>query len=175
MTANNTGSKPGENIQPEKPRRAMPHEHKELARGSGPAAILLFLHIAAAGYLFSAVLFLLISNTAAFWNLVPYSAGVIFYLPAAFAAMTYLPTDKLTKIVALVAAGLGIFSAVVYGAGLITQYLQAENEYRPGFATLLAVLFGVVGGIILRGLFSALLGERRRNFKKMEDKKRISE
>ena len=151
---------------PEKPRRAMPHEHKEIARGSGPAAILLFLHIAVTGYLLAVVLFLLLGNITAFWNLVPLRAGLVFYLPAAFAAMVCLPTDKLTMIVGRVAMITGIFTALVYGAGLITQWIHGETGIKPGVETAGAIVFGVMGGVVLRKIFGVLLRERRNDYEK---------
>jgi len=153
---------------PQAEKRPLPHEHKEIARGSGPAAILLFLHIAAIGYLIYIAIFLLTGTTTVFWNLVPFKAGLIFYFPAAFAVFTSLPTDNLTRIVSRIAQIAGFACAVLYGAGLMIQWLTAgEALLKPGLITLCALAAGLCGGLLSRMIFSFGIGEDRLMIKKM--------
>jgi len=148
-------------------KRPLPHEHKEIARGSGPAAILLFLHIAAIGYLIYIAFFLLTGTTTVFWNLVPFKAALIFYFPAAFAVFTALPTDNLTRIVSRVAQIAGLACAILYGAGLMIQWLTAgEGMLKPGLITLCALAAGLCGGLLSRIVFALGIGEDRLNYKK---------
>lgn len=145
-----------------KERKPLPHEHKEIAAGSGPAAILLFLHIAVIGYLGYLVFFLATGNREVFWNLVPLRAGMIYYFPAAFATATYLPTDPLTRIVGLITRLAGTFAWVVFGVGLAVQ-AAGNDTYgpKPGLETVGAVVAGVVSGVLLRLIFVALIGKTR--------------
>ena len=149
----------------EAPRKALPHEHIEIAKGSGAAAILLFLHIAVIGYLACIVGFLLISGRPAFWNLVPFSAAIVFYFPAVFPLATYLPTDSLTKVVGRVAFAAGFVALLTYGAALIWQILASQDN-KPGLDTGVSIIFGVALAMLLRVFFALMLVERRENFKK---------
>lgn len=139
----------------EKRERPKPGDFKEIARGSGPAAILLFLHIAVSGYLSFVAWFLLRNNTEAFWNLLPFSSALYFYFPAAFAVLTPMPTDKLTKIVGTAARIIGTVAVLVYGGGLIQQGLRAESVSASEWAvTGCAIAAGVAGGLLCRVVFA---------------------
>src|SRR5690606_17234857 len=91
---------------------------------------------------------------------------LIFYLPAAFAAFVYLPTDKLTMIVGRVAMVMGILAVLVYGAGLFMQWKNEASAVKPGVETLCGIVFGGLGGGVLRMIFGGLLGVRRGEYKK---------
>lgn len=134
--------------------RPKPGDFKEIAQGSGPAAILLFLHIAASGYLGYVTWFLLRYNAEVFWNLLPFSAAFYFYFPAAFGILTPMPTDKLTKIVGTVARTLGIIAVLIYGGGLIQQALNGVLAGMMQYiVTACAVAAGLAGGLLSRVLF----------------------
>lgn len=151
----------------DKPRRPLPHEFTEVAKGSGAAAILLFLQIAATGYLSYIIYFLLTGNTEVFWNLLPMKAAALFYFPASFAVLTALPTDKLTRIVCRVAMAAGIIATIIYGAGMIVQYLTSKDSaLQPNLETLLAVATGLAAGLFFRGIFHVALSTRRAEFQK---------
>lgn len=160
----------------EKARRPLPHEHKEIARGSGPAAILLFLHIAVIGYLGYVIYFLLTGNDSAFWNLLPFRAAWIFYFPAAFALVTALPTDPLTKTVARAAQTVGVAALLVYGGGLMYQVLEGENHGgAPNVITGCAIAAGVAGGLLMRVVFGFGIGKDRRFSQKSGPENGVSE
>ncbi len=135
--------------------RPKPGEYKEIARGSGPAAILMFLHIAVIGYLAYIAWYLLKYNTDAFWNLFIFSAGLYFYFPAAFAVLTPMPTDPLTKIVGTVARVFGIVAAVICGYGLIHQVGSGSAVVGTKWIVVLSSIAAAVAGALLcRVLFA---------------------
>jgi hypothetical protein len=139
----------------EKGRKPLPHEHKEIARGSGPAAILLFLHIAVIGYLGYVIYFLLTGNESAFWNLLPFRSAWIFYFPAVFALVTAIPSDPLTRSVARVAQVVGFSALLVYGGGLMYQWL--DNGIKggsPSVITACAVAAGTAAALLTRLVFA---------------------
>jgi hypothetical protein len=139
--------------------RPSPADHKEIARGSGPAAILLFLHIAVTGYLGSVIYLLLKDNVAVFWTLVPFSAGLFYYFPAAFALFTSMPTNPLTRTVARVAQVAGVLALLTFGAGLVAQALHNNNNaINPGLQTACAIAAGIAGALLLRVLFRLGIG-----------------
>lgn len=140
--------------------RPLPGEYKEIARGSGPAAILLFLHIAVVGYLGFTMTMLLKYNQEIFWNLTPFSAWLYYYFPAAFAVMTYIPSDGLTRGVARVAMGVGVVSWIVYGFGwAMILSGKADVVGGAGVQSVAALAAGCAGGLLLRLAF--LAGIRR--------------
>ncbi len=146
----------------DKARKPLPHEHKEIAKGSGPAAILLFLHIAVIGYLGYVIYFLLTGNESVFWNLLPFRAAWIFYFPAVFALVTVIPTDTLTKTVGRAAQTVGLAALLVYGGALMYQTLGDESRGgAPSIITACAVAAGVAGGLLARIVFSFGLGKGR--------------
>lgn len=136
-----------------------PADYKEIARGSGPAAILLFLHIAVIGYLGSVTYYLLKGNVAVFWTLAPFSAALYYYFPAAFALFTAMPTDGLTKTVARIAQVAGILALLVFGAGLTSEVLEGRHPViQPGIQTACAVAAGLAGALLARVLFRFGIG-----------------
>lgn len=139
----------------EKDERPKPGDFKEIARGSGPAAILLFLHIAASGYLGFVAWFLLKNNSEVFWNLLPFSAALYFYFPTAFAILTPMATDKLTRIVGTVARIMGVVTAFVYAGGLVQQGMSGDEMPMAQWAvTASAVAAGLVGALLCRVVFA---------------------
>lgn len=139
-------------------RKPLPHEHKEIARGSGAAAILMFLHIALSGYLGSVVYYLLRYNSEMFWHLAPFRSALLFYWPAAFALLTYLPTNALTRTVARVAMMMGVLAVLTYVAGLVWLAARGESTgYAPDWVTAFAVVCGAGAGWATRALFARSL------------------
>jgi hypothetical protein len=120
-----------------------------MARGSGTAAILLFLHIALTGYLGFSMLYVLSS-----WDSGLISAPAMswqYFFPAALAVLSYFPTDPLTRTVARVAAAAGAI-ALLLPFGIIC----VREVLRPAGASPLlqqTVLNGITG--ILPGLLAA--------------------
>jgi hypothetical protein len=94
------------------PDSADPSLQYQHASGSGFAAILLFLHIALAGYLAYLTVFLIrhyadrvFFNPNVSWQ---------YLFPALFAACSYLPSDRLTRTVAGVARWAGLGSLCIF-------------------------------------------------------------
>ncbi len=134
--------------------RPQPGEHIEISRGSGPAAILMFLHIAVTGYLGSIIYYLIKGNIHVYWTLVPFSASLYYYFPAAFALVTSIPTNSLTRTVSRVAQAAGVLALLAYGGGLMVAGFFAKTEgFIPGIITACAVVAGVVGALLVRVLF----------------------
>lgn len=156
--------------------RPNPAEHRDIARGSGPAAILLFLQIAVVGYLGSVIYYLLKGNVAVFWTLVPFDAAILYYFPAAFALLTAIPTDSLTRTVARIAQVTGLLALLVYGGGLVSQALsRPDTGYVPGFITACAIVAGITGALLVRVLFRLGIGGPGEKLEKTELEKSFPE
>lgn len=147
--------------------RAIPEEHKEIARGSGAAAILLFLQIAACGYLGFTVYYLFKHGPGVFWSLTPFSAAWFYYFPAAFAVLTYMPTDALTRTVARTAVSAGILAGLAYGWALITLVMMPHHGNQgPGLNTALAVVTALAAALLIRFVMQGLIGRKEEKDKK---------
>jgi hypothetical protein len=156
----------------------IPPEHKEIAKGSGGAAVLMFMHIAVVGYL----AFILVYLVRHFdWQLlgsfVALKAALIYWLPAGFAVMTFWPTDPLTRTVGRVAYWLGWVMLGFYAAALCGIVLNPRGA-EGGGAVISAIAAAVVGlglGYVMRRVFGALTKAARENYKKNARENEVAE
>jgi hypothetical protein len=128
-------------------------EYYRMSTGSGTAASLLFLHVALAGYLGFAMVFLLrhwrsgvVGAPAMAWQ---------YYFPAGLALFSYFPTDALTRTVAVVArlaGALAILAAIICAA----LWLSQASPSRTGMMSFVTVvLFGLGAAVLSAEWFRA--------------------
>lgn len=145
-----------------------PEEQEELnyqeAAGSGSAAVLAFIHIAAAGIIAYGSYYLLRSSTEAV--LASRHLSWQFFFPLGLCLFLYLPTNPLTRVLAACAFWSGIIGLVsVLGAVAMTLSLPSRQVAEITSATMLVTLtLGAVAGLApawgLRLLFQRLLPRR---------------
>ncbi|MGI8908623.1 MAG: hypothetical protein ACR2IE_19285 [Candidatus Sumerlaeaceae bacterium] len=121
-------------------------DHYQMAGGSGVAAVLLFLHIALIGYLGFAGYYVLRSWRT---NLVAAPAmSWQFYFPAALAALSYFPTDGLTRTLAVIARTVGIVALVLPLGVVAAHAAAAEGAVSLLWACIKLVLLGGAAGVL---------------------------
>ncbi len=154
----------------------IPPEHREIARGSGAAAILMFLHIGASGYLGFMAYYLMRHGMEVAWTFVRPQAVFLYWLPVFFALLTMLPTDKLTYTVGLVARGIGGFVLLLCGVFAAVGVMQVrEGLVGRWFQGGLMCFGGMAGALMLRAVFMGLMADARGNYKKNASENEVVE
>lgn len=145
----------------------IPPEHREIARGSGAAAILMFLHIGASGYLGFMAYYLMRHGMEVAWTFVRPQAVFLYWLPVFFVVLTMLPTDKLTYTVGLVARLIGGFVLLLCGVFAAVGVMQEAEGLMGRWLRASLMCFGGMGGaLVLRAIFMGLMVDARENYKK---------
>jgi len=137
-------------------------EQPELVRGSGMAAVLLFLHIALLGYLAYAVYVLLkhahwnVGTSATTRHFVVFSAAFTlqFYIPAWFAGLSYFPSDPLTRTVGRVALAAGA-TALLGGTAI---FLLNSIDQTPEILT--GIFVGAGAAVLFAEFFRTAIPKR---------------
>lgn len=154
----------------------IPPEHKEIARGSGAAAILMFLQIGVSGYLGFMAYYLLRHGMEVGWTFVRPQALFLYWLPVFFALFTMLPTDKLTYAVGSVARLTGGFVLILCGVFGAFGVMQGdEGLMGRWFQASLMCFGGMAGALMLRVIFGGLMGDARENYKKNASENEVVE
>lgn len=153
----------------------IPPEHREIARGAGAAALLMFLHIAVTGYLGFLIYYLVKHGQQAIWNFAQMQAAVYYWIPAFFAVFTMLPTDKLSHTVALVARVIGFIALGSLNVAVMKALSGADAGGGAWMMVLAAEVFGIGVAVIIRYTFAGLMGAARGNYKKSEPENEVSE
>lgn len=154
----------------------IPPEHHEIARGSGAAAILMFLHIAVVGYLAFLIYTCARQHNDAGAALLQWQSALLFYLPAYFAGSTYLPTDKLSATVGIIARWTGVIAAAIFVFTGIRYALDIPQSTGKSLLIIIGTTFiGLVLALLLRFVFAALTAPARENYKKNAAENEVSE
>lgn len=130
-------------------------ENLEVPPGVGAAAILLFLHIATVGYVGYVMWYFLLSGN--FWSLfIPKASWGVFF-PVFWGILTYLPTDKLTRIVGRTALGFSLAAALVVVGGLIVKFFSTAPEAVSKLNGIYNLTGGLIAAVLQRLAFKNLL------------------
>lgn len=154
----------------------IPPEHQHIARGSGAAAILMFLQIAIIGYLGFLVWHFFTHWTTSGQVLLRPPAAILYYLPAYFLVATVLPTDNLTRTVARIGRQVGFAAAAVFLAAAIGAARHSTGGFSNNIGIIaLTVFAGAALGALASLPFRHFTAPERRNFKKNTFPNEVSE
>lgn len=159
-----------------KKHQPIPPEHQHIARGSGAAAILMFLQIAIMGYLAFLVWHFLSHWTTSGPVLLRPAAALLYYMPAYFLVATVLPTDNLTRTVARIGRQVGFAAAAVFIAVAIGAARNHDGGLLKNLGVIaLVVLGGAVLGAVANGPFRHFTAPARQKMKKNTQADEVSE